>query len=105
MISETEKGILVTRFHYTNVIDPHKLTFTGMTRDGTFLIEKGKVSSGVKNLRFTENVIEVLNRVEALSNKSELVADDPGYGPRFATGIIVPSVKIKDFTFTSATKF
>jgi predicted Zn-dependent protease len=105
MISETNKGILVTRFHYTNVIDPHKLTFTGMTRDGTFLIEKGKVSRGLKNLRFTENIVEVLNRVEALSNKSELVADDPGYGARFATGIIVPAVKIKDFTFTSATEF
>ncbi len=105
MISETEKGILVTRFHYTNVIDPHKLTFTGMTRDGTFLIEKGKVSKGVKNLRFTENIIEVLNRVEALSNKPELVADDPGYGARFATGSVVPAIKIKDFTFTSATEF
>lgn len=105
MISETEKGILVTRFHYTNVIDPHKLTFTGMTRDGTFLIENGKVSKGVKNLRFTENIIEVLNRVEALSNKPELVADDPGYGARFATGTTVPAIKIKDFTFTSATEF
>lgn len=105
MISVTDKGILVTRFHYTNVIDPHKLTFTGMTRDGTFLIEKGKVTRGVKNLRFTENIIEVLNRVEALSNKTELVADDPGYGDRFATGIVTPAVKIKDFTFTSATEF
>ncbi len=105
MISETDKGILVTRFHYTNVIDPHKLTFTGMTRDGTFLIEKGKVTRGVKNLRFTENIIEVLNRVEALSDRTELVADDPGYGDRFATGIVTPAVKIKDFTFTSATEF
>ncbi|UCG29696.1 MAG: TldD/PmbA family protein [candidate division WOR-3 bacterium] len=105
MIRETDKGILVTRFHYTNVLDPHKLTFTGMTRDGTFLIEKGKVIKGVKNLRFTENIIEVLNRVHSISNRPELVAGDPGYGPRFATGTIVPAIKVNDFTFTSGTDF
>lgn len=105
MISETERGILVTRFHYTNVIDPHKLTFTGMTRDGTFLIENGKITKGLKNLRFTENIINVLNRVDALSKNSVMVASDPGYGSRFATGTIVPAIKVHDFTFTSATEF
>ncbi|MGD8979746.1 MAG: TldD/PmbA family protein [candidate division WOR-3 bacterium] len=105
MISKTKRGILVTRFHYTNVIDPHKLTFTGMTRDGTFLIENGKISKGLKNLRFTENIIDVLNRVEALSKGSVLVASDPGYGSRFATGTEVPAIKVRDFTFTSATEF
>jgi PmbA protein len=105
LIRETDKGVLVTRFHYTNVIDPHRLTFTGMTRDGTFLIENGKIAKGLKNLRFTENIIEVLNRVEALSGKSVLVASDPGYGSRFATGTVVPAIKVRDFTFTSATEF
>jgi len=105
MIKETKRGILVTRFHYTNVIDPHKLTFTGMTRDGTFLIENGKVTKGLKNLRFTENIIDVLNRIEAISKKQILVASDPGYGPRFATGHVVPAIKVRDFTFTSATEF
>lgn len=105
MISETERGILVTRFHYTNVIDPHKLTFTGMTRDGTFLIENGKITKGLKNLRFTENIIDVLNRVDVLSKNSVMVASDPGYGSRFATGTIVPAIKVHDFTFTSATEF
>jgi PmbA protein len=105
MIRETKQGILVTRFHYTNVIDPHKLTFTGMTRDGTFLIEDGKISKGLKNLRFTENIIEVLNRVEAFSKNPVLVASDPGYGSRFATGTVVPAIKVRDFTFTSATEF
>ena len=105
MIHSTERGILVTRFHYTNVIDPHKLTFTGMTRDGTFLIEDGKITRGLKNLRFTENIIDVLNRVEALSKDSLLVASDPGYGSRFATGTEVPAIKVSDFTFTSATEF
>jgi PmbA protein len=105
MIRETDRGILVTRFHYTNVIDPHKLVFTGMTRDGTFLIENGKVTKGVKNLRFTENIIESLNRVESISDRNELVAGDPGYGARFAAGSVVPALKIRDFNFTSATDF
>jgi PmbA protein len=105
MIRETDRGILVTRFHYTNIIDPHKLIFTGMTRDGTFLIENGKLTKGVKNLRFTENVIDVLNRVHSISKHPELVAGDPGYGPRFATGTIVPALKVRDFNFTSATDF
>ncbi|UCD20387.1 MAG: TldD/PmbA family protein [candidate division WOR-3 bacterium] len=105
MIRGTDRGILVTRFHYTNVIDPHKLIITGMTRDGTFLIENGKITGGVKNLRFTENIIEVLNRVESLSDTSVCVANDPGYGARFATGIVVPAIKVRDFNFTSATEF
>lgn len=105
MISETERGVLVTRFHYTNVIDPHKLIFTGMTRDGTFLIEDGKITKGVKNLRFTENIIEALNRLEDICARQELVADDPGYGARFATGTVVPAIKLRDFHFTSATEF
>ncbi len=105
LIHETDRGVLVTRFHYTNVIDPHRLTFTGMTRDGTFLIEHGKITKGLKNLRFTENIIEVLNRVDDFSRKSVLVASDPGYGSRFATGTVVPAMKIRDFTFTSGTEF
>lgn len=105
IVSETKRGILVTRFHYTNIIDPHKLTFTGMTRDGTFLIEDGKVTKGVKNLRFTENIIESLNRLDDISKKSVLVASEPGYGGRFGSGIVIPAIKIKNFTFTSATEF
>ena len=105
MISKTERGILVTRFHYTNVIDPLRLTFTGMTRDGTFLIDRGKITKGIKNLRFTENIIDVLNRVEALSKDHVLIANDPGYGSRFATGSVVPALKIRDFNFTSGTEF
>lgn len=105
MIASTENGILVTRFHYTNIVDPHKLTFTGMTRDGTFLVENGKITKGLKNLRFTENIIEALNRVETIAKDAMLVPSEPGYGGRFATGNIVPAMKIRDFTFTSATEF
>jgi PmbA protein len=105
MINETEKGILVTRFHYTNIIDPHTLTFTGMTRDGTFLIENGVITKGVKNFRFTENIIECFNRVDGISKKARLAASEPGYGARFATGTVVPTLKIKDFAFTGVTQF
>ncbi len=105
LIGETKRGILVTRFHYTNMIDPYKLVFTGMTRDGTFLIEDGRIVRGLKNLRFTENIIDALNRVAGLSKRSYLVAMEPGYGGRFGMGVITPVIKIKDFTFTSATEF
>jgi PmbA protein len=105
LISETERGVLVTRFHYTNIIEPHKLTFTGMTRDGTFLIEDGEVTKGLKNFRFTENIVNCLNRLDDIAENCELVASDPGYGARFATGTVVPALKIKDFAFTSATEF
>jgi predicted Zn-dependent protease len=105
MIKQTEKGILVTRFHYTNVIDPYKLIITGMTRDGTFLIEKGVITRGLKNLRFTENVIEALNRVSAIARKPELAPFEPGYGGRLGRGVFAPALKIDDFTFTSATEF
>lgn len=105
MIRETKKGILITRFHYTNVIDPYKLIITGMTRDGTFLIEDGKITRGLKNLRFTENVIEALNRVSGIARKPELCPFEPGYGGRLGRGVFAPTLKIDDFTFTSATEF
>jgi predicted Zn-dependent protease len=105
MIANTKKGILITRLHYTNVIDPYKLIFTGMTRNGTFLIEDGVVTKGIKNLRFTENIFDALNRIEAISRRTELVVDEPGYGARMPHGMVVPALKIRDFTFTSATEF
>jgi PmbA protein len=105
MIKTVKRGILVTRFHYTNIIDPHRLTFTGMTRDGTFLIENGTITKGLRNMRFTENIIECLNRVEDIGKKQVLVASEPGYGGRFGSGMIVPAMKIKDFNFTGTTEF
>lgn len=105
LIKETERGLLVTRFHYTNIIDPHKVIFTGMTRDGTFLIENGVITKGVLNLRFTENIIGCLNRLVDMGKKCELVADEPGYGGRFASGTICPAIKIDDFNFTGTTEF
>lgn len=91
MIDSTERGILVTRFWYTNIIDPMNVIVTGMTRDGTFLIQNGKVSRGIKNFRFNQNVIEMLNNVEMMSE------------PTLAGGIVVPAMKVSKFNFTSKT--
>ncbi len=98
MISSTKKGVLVTRFHYTNVEDPIKTVLTGMTRDGTFLVENGKIVTGVKNLRITQSILEALNNVELISEKTRLV--DTGFG-----ACNVPALKIKDFRFTGVTEF
>ncbi|MFC2173942.1 TldD/PmbA family protein [Acidobacteriota bacterium] len=99
MIAETEKGVLVTQFHYTNVIDPQKLIMTGMTRNGTFLIEKGKITRPVKNLRFTESAIRALSNVEALT-KERLYC-----GSFFGGTFVVPGASIRDFSFSSGTTF
>jgi len=95
MIRETKRGLLITRFHYTNILDPMKTVLTGMTRDGTFLVENGEVVGPVKNLRYTENVLEALGRIDGLSRR--LVA---AKGP-----CIVPALRIRDVQFTGATEF
>jgi len=99
MIADTERGLLVTHFHYTNIIDPMRMILTGMTRDGTFLIEKGRVTRGVRNLRFTESLIEALNRVRAVSR--ERISAPAFWG----STMLVPAMQIDDFHFTSATAF
>lgn len=92
MIKSTERGILVTRFWYNRVVDPKVPIITGMTRDGTFLIEKGKVVCGVKNMRFNQNLTEFFNNVEAL-------------GPAEAKeGMVVPPIKVRNFHFTGRTE-
>ena len=98
MIASTKKGILVTRFHYTNIEDPLKTILTGMTRDGTFLIENGEIICGVKNLRFTQNILTALSNVEMISNKTELKQTFFGL-------CRTPTLKIDDFNFTGVTEF
>ncbi len=93
MIASMERGILVTRFWYLGWVDPMKCLLTGMTRDGLFLIENGKIARPIKHLRFNESVPDVLNRVEAMSP------------PERVGRSLVPTLKIKDFNFTSTTKF
>ncbi|TDH27442.1 TldD/PmbA family protein [Segetibacter sp. 3557_3] len=89
MIKNTEKGILVTRFWYIRNVDPQTLLLTGLTRDGTFYIENGKIQFPIKNFRFNESPVIMLNNVEELGK------------PERTGNMIVPPMKIRDFTFTS----
>ncbi|MFO8062584.1 MAG: TldD/PmbA family protein [bacterium] len=99
MIQTTEKGILVTHFHYVNMLNPMTTTITGMTRNGTFLVEKGKIKTGVKNFRFTQSIIEALSNVVMLGDTEEL------HSGGFWGGFYVPAMKIDNFNFTSITDF
>ncbi|MBC5993960.1 TldD/PmbA family protein [Pontibacter cellulosilyticus] len=89
MIKSTKRGILVTRLWYIRTVDPQTLLYTGLTRDGTFYIENGKIMYPVKNFRFNESPIIMLNNLEALGK------------PQRINGSLIPPMKIRDFTFTS----
>jgi predicted Zn-dependent protease len=98
MIASTERGILVTRFWYIRGVDPRTILFTGLTRDGTFLIENGKVTRPIKNLRYNESPIFMLNNLQMMGRPERVSASESG-GPGQA--IMVPPLKVRDFNFTS----
>jgi predicted Zn-dependent protease len=98
LIASTQRGILVTRFWYIRGVDPRTILLTGLTRDGTFLIEQGRVTRAVKNLRFNESPVFMLNNVEALGRPERVNASE-SLGPGMP--IIVPPLKVRDFNFTS----
>ena len=98
LIAGTERGILVTRFWYIRPVDPRTILFTGLTRDGTFLIENGKVTKAVMNLRYNESPIFMLNNVEAMTRPMRVSAGESG-SP--GSPIVVPAIRTRDFTFTS----
>lgn len=89
MIKDTRRGILVTRLWYIRPLDPQTLLYTGLTRDGTFYIENGKIKYPIKNFRFNESPIVMLNNIEALGK------------PQRINGSMIPPMKIRDFTFSS----
>ncbi|MFH1008785.1 MAG: TldD/PmbA family protein [Candidatus Latescibacterota bacterium] len=93
MIRSTKRGILVTRFWYENILDRMKLIITGMTRDGLFWIEDGKVQYPIQNFRFNQSVPEFLNCVEMMSS------------PVLVAGMAAPAMKVRRFHFTSGTAF
>ncbi|MDD2890783.1 MAG: TldD/PmbA family protein [bacterium] len=103
IVSKSSKAILVTRFWYTNIIDPMTVALTGMTRDGTYLIENGKVTKSLKNLRFTQSVIEALSQVTELS-KALPIPGSMNYGVPYLNGSVVPALKIKDWNFTGVSE-
>jgi len=98
MIASTERGVLVTRFWYIREVDPYEKIMTGMTRDGTFLIENGRVARGLRNFRFNQGIIELLNNVEALSPSVRASGEE-------AFDMVVPAMKVQGFNFTEVTRF
>jgi predicted Zn-dependent protease len=98
MIASTPRGLLVTRFWYLRPVDQRTILYTGLTRDGTFLIENGKITRAVKNLRFNDSPVFMLNNLEALGLPTRVSASEDG-GPGQA--IVVPPIKVRDFNFTS----
>ncbi len=100
MIQSIRKGIYVTRFHYTNVVEPMKAVITGMTRDGTFLIEDGEIKNPIKNLRFTESILSALSRVSLISKERKICSEGTVYSRRFVTGTVAPAIKIDGFNFS-----
>jgi predicted Zn-dependent protease len=98
LIASTERGVLVTRFWYLRPVDPRTILYTGLTRDGTFLIERGKITRAIKNFRFNESPIFMLNNLDAMGRPVRVSASEAG-GPGLA--IVVPPIKVRDFNFTS----
>jgi len=94
MVSKIKKGVLVSRFWYTNIMRPLEQEFTGMTRDGLFLIENGKIVSGLKNMRVTDSIIRIFAGVEEVENVT-----------RYHDGIVAPAMRSKGIIFSSKTKF
>ncbi len=98
LIEGVDFGVLVTRFWYIRGVDPRTLKYTGLTRDGTFLIENGRVTAAVKNLRFNESIVAMLNNVEAVGEAVRVVASESGgLGP----AVVVPPLVVRNFHFTS----
>ena len=95
MIASTPRGVLVTRLWYLREVDPRTILYTGLTRDGTFLIENGKISKSIKNFRFNESPLFMLNNIEAMGPSIRIAGTEGG------GAIVMPTLKVKDFTFTS----
>jgi len=95
LIKSTPRGILVTRLWYLRPVDPRTVLYTGLTRDGTFLIENGKISKSIKNFRFNESPLFMLNNLEGLG-KAERIA-----GTEAGGDVVMPVIKVRDFNFTS----
>ena len=98
LIAGTKRGVLVTNFWYIRSVNPTDLTITGMTRDGTFLIEDGKIVSGVKNFRFHDSPLRCFKHVDAGTEPMEAITMERGK-------MLLPALRLPDFHFSSATKF
>ena len=97
LIAETKRGLLITRLWYVRTVDQKKAIVTGMTRDGTFLIEDGEVAGGVRNMRFNHSIIEALRNCE-FGNALYRTGS-------YSYSVVVPAIKIEGFKFSSGTDF
>ncbi len=95
MIASTPRGVLVTRLWYLRPVDPRTILYTGLTRDGTFLIEDGKITKALRNFRFNESPLFMLNNVEAIGRPQRLAGTEAG------GNVVMPALKVRDFNFTS----
>ncbi len=98
LVSGVESGILVTRFWYIRGVDPRTMVYTGLTRDGTYLIENGQVTRAVKNLRFNQSIVEMLGNIVAMGAAERVVASESG---GLGRAVVVPPMVVRDFNFTS----
>jgi predicted Zn-dependent protease len=98
MIASTERGVLVTRCWYIREVEPYEKILTGMTRDGTFLVEDGKIKGGVRNFRFNQGLVHLLNNVEQMGTPVRASGEE-------AFDMVVPAMKVREFNFTEVTKF
>jgi predicted Zn-dependent protease len=98
MIKSVKRGVLITRFWYIRPLNPRTIAVTGLTRDGTFLIENGKIARPVTNFRFNQSLAELLTNVEMLGRPTRVAADESS-----SPGVpaVVPALKVKDFTLAS----
>ncbi|MEP6764664.1 MAG: TldD/PmbA family protein [Gemmatimonadaceae bacterium] len=95
LVKGTTRGVLVTRLWYLREVDPRTILYTGLTRDGTYLVENGKVTKALKNFRFNESPLFMLNNLEALGKAERLAGTEQG------GDVVMPAIRVKDFNFTS----
>ena len=98
MVRSTERGIFVTRVWYIRDVDPYEKVLTGMTRDGTFLVQDGKVAGGIRNFRFNQGILEMLSNVEMLGPSVRAAGEE-------SFEMVVPPMKVRNFNCSEVTKF
>ena len=96
LISSTDNGIYVTRFWYIRTVDPQQILLTGLTRDGVFLIENGKIKHSIKNYRFNESPINILSNIIDMSSAEKVMGSESGDAK-----IVVPALKLSEFNFST----
>jgi predicted Zn-dependent protease len=102
LVRGVDRGVYVTRLWYVNAVQSQQTLLTGVTREGTFLIEDGELVRPLRDLRFTDSVLRALSHVDELAADQRLVSAGEFYGRRFATGVACPAVRTHGFRFTGA---